>query len=225
MIRRVVLAAILAGVVAGLLMSLVQHWRVTPLILEAEKYEVAVAHDDGPTAETGEPWTPADGVERTALTVLFNLLTGIAFSFIAAAASLLTRLPLTAANGALWGLAGFSIFMLAPSAGLPPELPGMAAGDLAARQLWWWSAVAATAAGVGLMALTRRLAWKALAVVVMALPHVVGAPHPASPEAAVPAGLANAFAANALAVSAVFWVTLGVSLGYFLSRRTAAEAG
>ncbi|HSM20231.1 MAG TPA: CbtA family protein [Hyphomicrobiales bacterium] len=216
MIRRVVLAAILAGIAAGLVMSAIQHWRVTPLILEAEAYEVAHTHGEK------EAWAPADGVERTAFTVLFNLLTGVGFALIAAAASLLTRLPMTPGTGFMWGLAGFATFMLAPSAGLPPELPGMVASDLAGRQVWWWSAVAATAGGIALIALTRHLAWKAAAIALIALPHVIGAPH-ASGDSTVPAGLANAFAANSIAVSAVFWIVLCVSLGFLLSRQAHAQ--
>ena len=217
MIRRVVLAAVLAGIAAGLVMSIVQHWRVTPLILQAEAYEVAPSHGD-----EEEAWAPADGLERTALTVLFNVLSGVAFALLAAAASLITRLPLNTGTGPMWGLAGFAAFMLAPSAGLPPELPGMAAGDLAGRQLWWWLAVAATAGGIGMMALTRHLAWKAAAIALIGLPHLAGAPHAAG-ESSVPAGLANAFAANAIAVSAVFWIVLGVSLGFLLARQSAVQ--
>ena len=216
MIRRVVLAAVLAGIAAGLVMSAVQHWRVTPLIVAAEAYEVA--HEPG----REEAWAPADGIERTAFTVVFNLLTGVAFSLIAAAAALITRLPLNANTGAMWGLAGFATFMLAPSAGLPPQLPGMAHGDLASSQAWWWLAVAATAGGIGLIALTRHIAWKGAAISLIALPHLIGAPH-ATGTSAVPAGLANAFAANAIAVSAVFWIVLGVSLGYLLARQAGAQ--
>jgi len=215
MIRRVVLAAILAGIAAGLVMSAIQHWRVTPLILAAEAYETAHAHGEE------EAWAPADGLERTGYTVLFNLLSGVAFALIAAAASLITRLPITPGTGLMWGLAGFASFMLAPSAGLPPELPGMAAGELASRQIWWWSAVAATAGGIAVIALTRHLVWKAAAVALIALPHVIGAPD-ASGDSAVPAGLANAFAANAIAVSAVFWIVLCVTLGFLLSRQSDA---
>jgi cobalt transporter subunit CbtA len=218
MIRRVLLAAILAGIAAGLVMSAIQHWRVTPLILQAEAYEEAHHHHH----DEEEAWMPADGVERTAFTVLFNVLTGVAFAFIAAAAALITRLPLTPQTGLMWGLAGFATFMLAPSAGLPPQLPGMPGGDLASAQLWWWSAVAATAGGIGLIALTRHMAWKAAAIGLIALPHLIGAPQ-ATGDSAVPAGLANAFAANVIIVSAVFWIVLGITLGYLLTRQTEAQ--
>lgn len=217
MIRRVVLAAVLAGIAAGLVMSAIQHWRVTPLILQAESFEAA--HENG----DDHAWAPADGIERTAFTVLFNVLTGVGFALVAAAASLITRLPLNPNTGLMWGLAGFATFMLAPSAGLPPELPGMARTDLVSSQAWWWLAVAATAGGIAVIALTRHYAWKAAAVGLIALPHLIGAPQ-ASGDSAVPAGLANAFAANAIAVSAVFWIVLCVSLGFLLARQTRTGA-
>ena len=217
MIRRVVLAAVLAGIAAGLVMSAIQHWRVTPLSLQAEAYEATHAPGDDEQA-----WAPADGLERTGFTVLFNLLTGVGFALVAAAASLITRLPLTPNTGLMWGLAGFATFMLAPSAGLPPELPGMARSDLVSSQAWWWLAVAATAGGIAMIALTRHYAWKAAAIGLIALPHLIGAPE-ASGDSAVPAGLANAFAANAIAVSAIFWIVLCVSLGFLLSRQTDAQ--
>lgn len=238
MIGRVLLAAVLAGIAAGLFMSAMQQWRVTPLILEAEKYETAEpAHDHGTAAETttatgqaetsaaaehshdhGDEWGPEDGAERTLYTILANVVAGVAFALVAAAASILTGLPLTLGNGALWGLAGFAVFTLAPAAGLPPELPGMPAADLFARQIWWWATAAATAAGIGLLALGRSTALKALGIAVLALPHLIGAPQPDSHESTVPAGLANTFAANTIANSAVFWIVLGVLLGYFLTR-------
>ena len=228
MITRVLLAAILAGIVAGLAVSAVHEWRTTPLILEAEKYETAAQHETAPPPRAGEvqaadPWAPADGLERTAYTTLFNVLSGVALALIASAAVLLAGVPLSAGNGALWGLAGFAAFMLAPSAGLPPELPGMPAADLAERQLWWWWTVAATAGGIIVVALVRHMAWKAAAIAFMALPHLIGAPHPAVQDAAVPAALVNAFTVNALAASAIFWVVLGVSLGLLLTRVGAGE--
>ncbi|MEI2612914.1 MAG: CbtA family protein [Candidatus Promineifilaceae bacterium] len=39
-------------------------------------------------------------------------------------------------------------FQLAPAFGLPPELPGMAAADLGARQVWWCGTALATGVGI-----------------------------------------------------------------------------
>ncbi len=223
MIIRVLFAAILAGIAAGLVMSLIQHAKVTPLILQAETYENAasVAQSDGhdPTRDE-DAWAPADGFERTAFTVVTNVVTGAAFALVLAGAALLTGLPLTASNGAFWGLMGFLAFTLSPSAGLPPELPGMPAADLQARQVWWWATVTATGLGIGLLFMMKSIVVKALGIAVIALPHVIGAPHHAESASDVPATLANAFAASSIATAAVFWIVLGVMLGYLLSRNT-----
>jgi cobalt transporter subunit CbtA len=228
MTARIIIAAALAGLIAGIVVSLVQYLRVTPLIVAAEQYEGAVGHDhstsgdqaathDHPAAEE-DAWAPRGGLERSLYTFAANLVAGVGFALMLAAVSLLTGLPLTLANGALWGLAGFAAFMLAPSAGLPPELPGMPAADLAARQLWWWGTVAATGLAIVLaVRIGRPWAWAAALVLVL-LPHVIGAPQPDSHNADVPAGLANSFAANAIVAQAIFWLVLGVALGFLVPR-------
>ena len=44
-----------------------------------------------------------------------------------------------------WAAAAFVATGLAPAAGLAPELPGMPAADLVARQSWWFLTATATA--------------------------------------------------------------------------------
>ena len=240
MIGRVVLAALLAGIAAGLIMGVIQHVRLTPLILEAETYETAVhTHDHGSASsdsteataadETvhdhdhgGEAWAPADGWQRTLSTTVTAAMTGAAFAAILAGLSLLTGLPITRANGVIWGLCGFLAATLAPAAGLPPELPGMPAADLFARQVWWVGTIAATAAGIYLFA-TRRETWAiCLAIALIGLPHVIGAPFPVSHQSTVPANLAATFTANSIAANAIFWAVIGAFLGLALDR-TAKE--
>jgi len=127
-------------------------------------------------------------------------------------------LPITRQNGLVWGLCGFMAVTLAPAMGLPPELPGMPGGDLVARQIWWIGTIAATGAGIYLIA-TRSEAWAiALAIVLIGLPHIIGAPAVVQMESAVPPGLAAAFAANAIAANAIFWLLIGQFLGLALNR-------
>lgn len=221
MITRVLFAAILAGIAAGIVMSVIQHVRVTPLILKAETYEAGApaTQSDGHDHSHGEDaWAPAAGFERTALTFIANIVTGAAFGLVLAGVAMLTGLPITTTNGAFWGMMGFLVFTLSPSAGLPPELPGMPAADLMARQVWWWIAVAGTAAGIGLLFTMKSWGFKALGLCVIALPHIVGAPHVADTSSNIPALLATTFAANSIATAAVFWIVLGVLLGFLLSR-------
>jgi cobalt transporter subunit CbtA len=217
MIGRVLLAALLAGIAAGLLMGAIQQVRITPLILEAEKYEHAGGHDHGATAAE-VAWAPEDGLERTLYTTLASVVAGAGFAALLAGISVMLGRPVTARNGILWGLAGFLTVSLAPAAGLPPELPGMPGADLVARQVWWVATIAATAVAIGLFS-WRDEAWaKIAAVVLIALPHLIGAPAPTSEESAVPAGLSAAFAANSLAAAAVFWCAIGGFLGLAMDR-------
>lgn len=222
MIMRVLLAAIIAGMLAGAVAGAFQIWRVTPLILAAEVYE----NQTGAGAiQQAEAWAPEEGIERTAYTLLASLLMGVGFALVLAAAVLFTGRAITVQNGVLWGIMGFIVFSLAPTTGLAPELPGMPAADLLARQTWWWGTVIATGSGIALIVLQEQLALKALGVIPIVAPHVIGAPHLQDPESAVPAVLAANFAANTLTMMALFWIVLGVSLGWALNRTdTSAES-
>jgi cobalt transporter subunit CbtA len=241
MIGRVVLAALLAGIAAGFIMGAIQHLRLTPYLIAAESLESAggAAHthehaagsEAGDAAEAGHShshgadghdhgagWAPADGWQRTLATTLTAVMTGAAFAAVLAAVSLISGIPITRQNGMVWGLCGFLAVTLAPAMGLPPVLPGMAGDDLVARQIWWAGTIAATAAGIFLIA-TRAEAWAlALAVLLIGLPHLIGAPPAANAENAVPAGLAASFAANAIAANAIFWLLIGQFLGWALNR-------
>ena len=87
------------------------------------------------------------------------------------------------------------------------------------RQLWWFGTAIATAAGLGLIAFGRGAIWKALGVVALALPHIVGAPHPEGGHGgAVPADIARGFVVLSLLSTALFWAVLGVVSGAVYSR-------
>jgi cobalt transporter subunit CbtA len=220
MIGRVLIAAFIAGIAAGLLMGVIQHWRLMPLILEAEKYEAAeAAHDAAaaPAHET-EDWAPGEGLQRTLFTTLTLIVSGAAYAAILTGVSLLAGVPITVQNGTLWGLLGFLAASLAPAAGLPPELPGMPAGDLAARQIWWIGTIVATGLAIYLFVALKKPWTVAAAVFLIALPHVIGAPVPVTHETKVPAGLAAAFASNSIAAAAVFWCLIGAFLGLALEK-------
>lgn len=228
MFRRIVTAALFAGLVAGFVATGLQMAKVWPLILAAETFEEAAptqAHHHGsdPTvaathAAMAEAWAPEDGVERMAYTLLFNLLAGFGFALLVNAGMVLSQAAgrtLNLTTGLLWGLAGFAAFALAPALGLPPELPGMPAADLLARQTWWLATAIATLGGIALIALPRHLGLAVLGVLLIAGPHVFGAPHPDAGEASrVPPALAANFVAASLATAAVFWATLGALSGW-----------
>lgn len=223
--QRIFFAAVLAGLAAGLAMSAVQQWRVAPLILAAETYETAApaaahTHDVAtpPHEHDEDAWAPQDGPERLFYTVLANVLGSIGFAMLLAAVSLLANLEVTARNGVIWGLSGFVALQLAPAFGLPPELPGMPAADLVARQAWWIATALATGAGILSIARLRNWAGILVAAVLILAPHLVGAPAAPDEPSAVPAHLATAFAANSLFAGAVFWLIAGPLLGWLNER-------
>jgi len=228
MFIRVLLLAIFAGAAAGVFATAVQSWRVVPLILEAERYEDTEdgsgAHTHGDNgeeiavAEGEEAWGPEDGFERTFYTALSNIVVGVGFSLMLTAAVLVFNQSLTLMSGLIWGVAGFVVFALAPNFGLPPELPGMPAGDLFERQTWWLATAALTAGALALFAFRRSLPFMLLGVVMILAPHLYGAPQPISHESLVPANLAAEFVVASIVASALFWLFLGGLLGWLFER-------
>jgi len=231
MFRRIVFSALLSGLVAGLLITLVQHFTVIPMVLEAESYEAGVAsvseavghghghehdgHSHG--AGGGNEWAPADGAERTFYTALTNTLAAIGFALLLGACFTVFN----HANwrmGLLWGLGGFAAFQLAPAMGLPPELPGTVAADVASRQAWWVGTVIATAVGLGALVFAKTSLLRILGVVLIALPHVIGAPHPEVFSMAVPPEMASDFALRTLLVGGLFWLMLGGLAGFTFNK-------
>jgi Probable cobalt transporter subunit (CbtA) len=138
--RNIVFAAALAGLIAGVFVTVVHKIGTVPIILKAETYEKAAEANPAPAAgvdaataehhHDAEAWEPADGFERTAFTVLADVLTGIAFGLLLTAAYALRGRAMDWRQGLFWGLAGFATFTLAPGLGLPPEVPGTESAPL-----------------------------------------------------------------------------------------------
>lgn len=232
--RNAVFAAAVAGLLAGLILAALQAYATVPLILQAETFENAgaPAHDHGaasagdpPAAEAAEShdhgeeaWAAADGFERFAYSLAVNVVSGIGFGLLLVAASEFAGGISSWRNGMIWGLAGFAVFTLAPGLGLPPELPAMPAADLLARQVWWIGTVAATAAGLALIAFSGMAPLSILGVVLIALPHIIGAPQPQSHESPIPETLHHRFVISVAVTNLVFWVALGGILGLLRHR-------
>ncbi|MGA1598178.1 MAG: CbtA family protein [bacterium] len=211
--------ALISGLIAGVATSIFQELQVTPLLLEAERLEQTVVHlhDDG-TTHVHEGWAPENGWERRLWTGVANVVTGWAFALLLGAAMFLRGKSVDAKSGVLWGLLGFLVFVFAPSLGLPPELPGMEVAELEARQFWWLGTVLATASGLALAFSGKSRWWQLLGASLLLTPHLLGAPHPVTPESAVPAELSARFVMASLSASAGFWVLLGGVSGKLMER-------
>jgi cobalt transporter subunit CbtA len=230
--------ALLAGIGAGIIYWGGHMLGTTPLILEAEGYENAAAPTE-PTADAtahthgagtaehehdAEAWAPADGWERYLSTLGADIVTSVGYAFLLTAAIVFFGKGADWRRGLMWGLAGFATFSLAPAFGLPPELPGTEAAPLLDRQLWWIGTAIATGAGLLAAARLRNVYGYAIAVVLIAAPHVIGAPQPETPGGLAPEELERKFILVTIATSLVFWLALGVLTGAFF-KRYANEAG
>ncbi len=163
-------------------------------------------------------WAPTDGWERAAFTTLATVGTSFGLGLILLGAMILADARIDARHGLMWGAAAFAATGLAPALGLSPELPGAAAADLIARQLWWFGTALATSAGLFLTLRVSTLPAIAGGAVLIVLPHVIGAPHPEAFTNAAPSELAGHFAAASLVVHAVAWTLTGVVAGFVWHR-------
>ncbi|SNB62098.1 cobalt transporter subunit CbtA [Arboricoccus pini] len=219
-LRRILATALAAGILAGLAITVFQHFSTAPLILNGEVYEEQAAasmpatHDHEGVAA----WEPRNGFERTAYSFLANLLTGVGFALVLTSLYVLRGRPVTWREGLLWGLAGFVVVALAPGLGLPPELPGMPASALGPRQTWWVATALLTAIGLALVFLRRDLWAVVLGVALIVAPHLWGAPPPMDEPSTVPASLEHSFIVAVTISTFLFWVVLGALSGAFYRR-------
>ncbi|MGY2289475.1 CbtA family protein [Pseudomonas sp. SDO528_S397] len=225
MIKRIAQTAGFTGLLAALLLTLLQSLWVAPLILQAETFENAPAatqaheHAEG-TAEhshDAEAWEPEDGWQRVLSTTGGNLVVAVGFALMLAGLYTL-RAPTRTAQGLFWGLAGYATFVLAPTLGLPPELPGTAAADLAQRQLWWVGTAASTAAGIALIVFGRNVLLKALGAAILVVPHVIGAPQPEVHSMLAPEALEAQFKIASHLTNVAFWLALGLISAWLFRR-------
>lgn len=215
--RSIVFSAVAAGLVVGVVTTIVQHVGTVPLILQAEVYERAaeaaaastVTPHDHSAHEHAAAWEPSDGLERNLYSAAANILTAIGFALLLGGFYALRGQPVSWREGILWGLAGFAVFTIAPGLGLPPEPPGVPAAPLGARQLWWIATAAATACGIGLFVFRKSIAAAVVGSCLIVTPHLVGAPHLPDVHTNVPEVLSHQFAVAVTLTSFLFWLLLG----------------
>jgi cobalt transporter subunit CbtA len=116
MFKRIAQTAGFTGLLAALLLTLLQSFWVAPLILQAETWEKPAAvevheHAEGTAAghvHDAEAWEPENGWQRVLATTGGNLVVAVGFALMLAALYSL-RAPASAREGVLWGLAGYAV--------------------------------------------------------------------------------------------------------------------
>lgn len=223
MTKKLFTSALFAGLAAGLLAAIMQLTFVVPVLMEGELYEFGDRvhfSEQGPMSPAGHPDVWAE-MPRHFTTFASNLVTYTGFAFVMVALfALATRYgkKIDARTGVLWGLCGFFALNLAPSFGLPPELPGTASADLDIRQYWWLFTVLSTALSLSLFAFGKMRSHFALGIILIALPHLIGAPHLDTYYGYAPPELSALFVTRSLGVAALSWSLLGLMAGALWAR-------
>ncbi len=221
--RELVIAALWTGLLAGLLLTAVQQIQVIPTLLQAEVYEenaAAAVVSDAANSHEHHDWQPENGWERTFFTAVANISLGVGFALLLGSVMCLRGRPGSWRIGLLWGLAGYLTFFVAPSLGLPPEVPGTTAAKLADRQSWWLITVLDTGFGLSLLAFAKTKTYKFFGAVLLTAPHLISAPQPEVPASAAPAELAQSFIIATVFANAVFWLAIGGLMGRFYKKES-----
>ncbi|ALE88169.1 CbtA family protein [Pseudomonas versuta] len=228
MIKRIAQTAGFTGLLGALLLTLLQSFWVAPLILQAETYEKPAASEvHEPASMAGhthdaQAWEPEDGWQRVLSTTGGNLVVAVGFALMLAGLYTL-RTPSRTSQGLLWGLAGYAVFCLAPTLGLPPELPGTAAADLLQRQIWWVTTAASTAVAIALLVFGKHWALKVLGVAIVLVPHIFGAPQPLVHSSLAPQELESQFKIASQLTNFAFWLALGVISAWLFRRKSEGQ--
>jgi cobalt transporter subunit CbtA len=210
-VNRSLLTALIAGVVAGLVLALVQHYTTTPLIKAAEVYEQGAA-DAAAHGGHEHGWAP-EGLTRTLSTTIGTLATSVGFALVLIAVMRLAGETIRPSTAAAWACAAFACTGLATAFGLAPALPGSAEGELLLRQAWWVGTVIASGAGLFLIFRVKGALASVIGVALIAAPHLIGAPRPEGFASTAPAELASEFASTSLGLQALLWLMIGTLTG------------
>lgn len=223
MTKNLLSSAVLAGVAAGLIAALLQFTLVIPALLEGELYEsgarVHFATDGTTQSDKGAPALGGE-LMRHVMTIAFNLVTFTGYGLLMLAAMVFAAEKghaLTARRGLIWGVAGFIAVQMAPAIGLPPELPGTPAAEVAPRQIWWFSTIVVTAIALALIAFARGPI-ALLSLPLLLAPHIIGAPHLDTYYGIAPPELSAQFVTLSLGVALAAWVTLGFFCAWFWTK-------
>jgi len=225
---RILSNGLIAGAAAGLIAAILQLAFVQPILLHAELYEGGyLVHFGSESHASAHQDVGAIDPIRDGLSVMFNMLTYSGYALILVAlmsqAGMSKGTKINGRTGIIWGLAGFFVVHFAPGFSLAPEVPGVAAADVVARQIWWLATVLATGVAVWLIAFGERwVAWGS-AVALLLAPHLVGAPEPEVFTGPVPTEIGAHFAARAFGVGMAAWVLVGCFSGFLWSREAQSE--
>ena len=218
---RVISAAGLAGLMAGLCLFMVQRCTTLPLIRAAEAYENA--HSVPPAQNSNSVFE--QGPIRAVSTLLGDVFVAIGFGLILTGSYALSG-RYGWFSGLLWGAAGFATFHLGPAVIVAPALPGMEVAALSLRQTGWLVAASSTAIGLALL-IAFNGAVRLVGIAILMLPAILFRGlfpiPPATTSLPALAALEHMFVVRTLGSALFFWIVLGTLSGYIFAKADNGE--
>jgi len=210
---RILLAALLAGSISGVVVTVAHHYTTVPLIEKAEAYPAPPGAEPSPAG-----WHPAEGFERTASTALADIVTAFASALLLVAFYAIYHHDIDWLRGLHWGLGAFATLTLWPNIGMPPYLPGQAMAPHLNRQIWWAITAIMAIGGLLLVMRARKIVLVLAGFLLLVLPQIFGAPLPTSYNSSIPESLAHQFVVASIMTNLLFWLSLGSLTGLFYRR-------
>ena len=195
---------------------------ITAAHSHGHQHEAAAIDGSAQAHAESAQWQPAEGFERLFYTTLANVSLAVGFALLLGSVLTLRGSKTNWRAGLAWGLAGYVVFFVAPSIGLPPELPGAEAAPLAARQFWWVLTVASVAAGLALLRFGP-LPLKLAGAIFLVVPYLVGAPHLSTTTGGTLSHLAQSFVLATALANGVFWLMLGALTAAFYKNNSVED--
>jgi len=208
--RGILLAALFAGVISGVVATVAHQIWTVPLIKQAETFPPPPGAEASP-----QGWVPAEGFQRVASTAVADIVTAIATAILLLAAYVIRGHEVNWVRGLHWGLGAFAALTLWPNLGLPPYLPGQAMARHLDRQIWWSVTAILAVGGLLLLLYARKVLPVVVGFLLLVLSQLYGAPLPQSYNSAIPELLARRFVVASVVTNLMFWLLSGSLTGLF----------
>ena len=216
MFQRIIFSAAIAGLLSGFLVTLFQQIWITPIIRNAEKYELKEVQNS--RNDHHKNHTDKHILSKPIFkTFIANTITSISFALLMISSGGFVK-NFDTKRGFFWGIAGFIIFSLMPSIAIAPKLPGDISLPLSEHNLLWLLTTTCSAIGLLLIVFSKKNSIKFLGFIIFFLPHLASFSISEFKLVGDLKIIQGKFHTIILITSLIFWSFLGTTSGYFFKK-------
>lgn len=204
-ISRIIYAALIAGIGAGLLLFLLQHYQLLPLLQEAERYRY-VASDT-----TGSVTDLISAYQSTRQILALDIMTATGLAILPALVLWLKK------HTGIWrgmglGILGYLAFYVVPTLVHQPTLNELSPSDVAEQDQWWMISAVCTWLGLVLIFHVPNRLMKVAGIAIL-LAQLFYLPNLSANQDLIPSELERDFALRLYILNALLWLILGALAG------------